>query len=47
MPTHKTGVVSLNPIPVTVKRALMRKARGTHHINSTSLEKNQSPVSGF
>ena len=43
----KTEVVSSMPANVTVKRPLVRKAKGNHLTNSTSLETAQSPVSGF
>ena len=45
--THNTGVVRLIPPCVTLKTSLVRKATGKRLMNSTSLEKTQSPVSGF
>ena len=45
--THKTGVVSSIPPCVTFETPLARKATGNHLMNSTSVEKTQSPVSGF
>ena len=47
MRTHNTGVVSSIPPSVTFKMSLVRKATGNHFMNSISLEKTQSPVSGF
>ena len=48
MRTHNTGVVSSIPPCATFKKTpLVRKATGNHLTNSTSLEKRQSPVSGF
>ena len=47
MQTHNTGVVSLIHARVIIKAPLARKAMGNHIMNSTSLEKPQSPVSGF
>ena len=47
MQTHNTGVVSSIPSCVTIKTQLSRKAKGSHLIESTSLEKTQSPISGF
>ena len=47
MRTHNTGVVSWIPPCVPIKTSLVRKATGNHLINSTSLGKTQSPVSGF
>ena len=44
---RNTGVVSSNPARVTIKTPLARKSTGNHLIKSTSLEKAQSPVSGF
>ena len=44
---HNTGDVSMNHTRVTIKTPLVRKATGNHLIKSTSLEKAQSPVSGF
>ena len=47
MRTHNTGVVrSIHPC-VVFKTPLVRTATGNHLMNSTSLEKSQSPVSGF
>ena len=40
-----TGVVSSVPPCVAIDRPLVRKAMGNHLMNSTSLEKTQSPVS--
>ena len=45
--TQNTGVVSSIPSCVTFKTPLVKKAMGDHLMNSTSLEKIQSPVSGF
>ena len=45
--THKTGAVSSIPPCVTFETPLARKATENHLTNSTSLEKTQSPVSGF
>ena len=47
MQTHNIGVVSSIPPCVIFKTPLVRKATGNHLMNSTSLEKTQSPVSGF
>ena len=47
MQTHNTRVVSSNPTRVTIKAPLVRKANGNHLIKSTSLDKSESPVSGF
>ena len=47
MRTHNIGVVSSIPPCVTLKAPFMRKATENHIMNSTSLEKTQSPVSGF
>ena len=51
MRTHSTGAANSNPARVTIKpslvRTLVRKAMGNYLMNSTSLEKTQSPVSGF
>ena len=46
MRTHNAGVVSSIPPCVTFKTPLVRKAMGSHLLNSTSLEKTHSPVSG-
>ena len=45
--TRNTGVVSSIPSCATFKPPLVRKATENHLIKSTSLEKPQSPVSGF
>ena len=45
--TQNIGVVSSIPSCVTFKTPLVKKAMGDHLMNSTSLEKIQSPVSGF
>ena len=45
--THNTGVVSSIPQCVTFKMPLARKGTGNQLMNSTSLEKTQSPVFGF
>ena len=47
MRTHNTGIVSSIPPCITFETPLVRKATGNHLMNSTSLEKTQSPVSGF
>ena len=47
MRTHNTALVSSIPPCVTFKTPLVRKAMGNHLMNSTSLEKTQSLVSGF
>ena len=47
MRTHNDGAMSLIPPCVTIKTPLVRKATGNHLVNSTSLEKTQSPVSSF
>ena len=47
MRTHNTGLVSSIPPCVTFKTPFVRKATGNHLMNSTSLDKTQSPVSGF
>ena len=47
MQTHNRRVVSLIPPCIAFKTLLVGKATGNHLINSTSLEKTQSPVSGF
>ena len=47
MRTHNTGVVSSTPPCVTLKTPLVGKTAGNHLMNSTSLEKTQSPVSGL
>ena len=47
MRTHNTGVVTSNSQFVLVKAPLVRKATRNYLINPTSLEKSQSPVSGF
>ena len=47
MGTRNAGVVSSNPTRVTNETPLVRKAMGNHVIKSTSVEKAQSPVSGF
>ena len=47
MGTHNTGVVSSIPPCAAIKTPLVRKATGNHLIESTALEKAQSPVSGF
>ena len=45
--SHNTGVVSSIPPCVTFKKPLVRRATGNYLMNSTSLEKTQSPVSCF
>ena len=47
MRTHNAGVVSSKLVRVTIKTSLVKKATENHLIKSTSLEKTQSPVSGF
>ena len=47
MRTHNTGNVSSIPPCVKMKMLLVRKATGNQLMNLTSLEKTQSPVSGF
>ena len=47
MRTHNTGFVSSIPPCVTFKTPLVRKATGNNPMNSNSLEKTQSHVSGF
>ena len=47
MQTHNVEVVSSNPARVTIKTQLVRKATRNHLVKSTSIEKTQSPVSGF
>ena len=44
---HITGVVSSNPISVTMKAPLVRKVTGNHLIESTSQEKNLEPYLWF
>ena len=45
--THKIGVVSFTPGSVTMKTPLVMNTTGSYLIVSISLEKTQSPVSGF
>ena len=45
--THNAGVITSIPPCVTFQTPLVRKATGNHLMNSTSLERTQSPVSGF
>ena len=47
MQTYNTGLVSSVPPCVTIKSPFVRKGMGDHLIKSSSLEKSQSPVSGF
>ena len=47
MQTHNTGVVGSIPPCFTYKTPSVRKATVNHLMNSTSLEKTQSPISGF
>ena len=46
-PTHNTGFLSSIPPCVTLKNVIGEEGDGNHLMNSTSLEKSQSPVSGF
>ena len=39
MQTHNTGVMSLNPISITIKAPLVREATGNHLIQSPFLDK--------
>ena len=45
--THNSGVVSLNPTRVTSKMPLVKNATVNHLMNSTSLEKTHSHISGL
>ena len=45
--THNAGVITSIPPCVAFKTPLVRKATGNHLMNSTSLERTQSAVSGF
>ena len=45
--TYSTGAASSIPPCVTFETSLVRKATGNPLMNSTSLEKTQSPFSGF
>ena len=47
MRTHNAGVFSEIPPCVTFLAQLAREATGNHLMNSTSLEKTQSPFPGF